>query len=112
MCFSFLAFVAFSDGKPVSTFPENALGKPGKPQRETCASRCPVFDGDACAVHLGNALHDREAEARAACPTPIAAPEATKEEFALAVAYAGTAIEHADRTVLLDHQLDGCSFSG
>jgi hypothetical protein len=27
MCSSFLAFVAFSDGKPDSTFPENALAK-------------------------------------------------------------------------------------
>src|SRR5262249_9979400 len=81
-------------------------------QREARAVGLAVFDRDARGVQLGDALHDRKPETGAALLAAVAPPEAAEDQLALVLADAGSTVEHIDRAVILDDELDGRASRG
>lgn len=50
-------------------------------------------------MRLGDTLHDRKSQSRAAGTPAIAAPEALEDQLALVVGYAGSLVENVHQSV-------------
>src|SRR6266487_4535417 len=58
---------------------------------------------------IGDALDDRKSQPRISRPSPVAPPEASKNQLALILFDSRTLIEDADYAAVLDDDFHGCS---
>src|SRR5215470_19760898 len=86
-----------------------ALTNSSKAQREVCAAGRAVLDADGRGMGIGDALDDRKSQPRISRPSPVAPPEALKNQLALILFDARTLIENPHHTVALDDDLHGRS---
>src|SRR6266568_582317 len=86
-----------------------ALTNSSKAQREVCATGRAVLDADGRGMGIGDALDDRKSQPRVSRPSPVAPPEALKNQLALILFDSRTLIENPHHAVALDDDLHGRS---